>query len=111
MERLPGAPDPQEEISIGRTLGRIENAIVNMASDIHDAVTAQRAIIERVEKDEKRLGVIESWQKSVDRRNEIATRIVLVLLIPSLVLGFNAGVYVIKLINTYDPQLLSRPKP
>jgi DhnA family fructose-bisphosphate aldolase class Ia len=117
MTTYPGDHDPQESFSIGRTLGRIEDAIVNMASDIHDAVTAQKSIIERVEKDEKRLGVIESWKQNVDRRNETATRIFLLLLIPALALGFNAGVYVIKLINVHDPQMLQffpgpkQPKP
>jgi hypothetical protein len=113
MSTLPDLPDQLEDqpFDMYRTLGRIENAIVNMARDIHDAVAAQKSIIERVEKDEARLGKIENWQQNVDRRNEWVTRLVLVLLIPSLALAFNATAYTLKFIDEHETLLAPKPKP
>jgi hypothetical protein len=107
MSDLPEVPIPLEEkgpFSIQRTLGRIESALVNMANDIHEAVAAQKAINERIDADEKRLADIETWRESVNTRNTILGRMVLLFLIPALMWGWSTGSYVMRLVYQYEAQ-------
>ena len=99
MDRHENAPSLQdsEEFSICRTLGRIESAVSNMASDIHDAVLAQRATVERLDRDELRLYSLEGWRESVRDRNTLALKVFLVLLLPSLAGLWSGGTYLVKL--------------
>lgn len=105
MTESPGLfplPDNQEPFNIQRTLGRIEAAIVAMATDIHEAVAEQKRMSERLEADEKRLVSIEEWRANVRTRNGIITKVVLILLIPTLAWGYNTGAYVMKLVYQYE---------
>ena len=73
-----------------------------MAEDIHTAVAAQKAINERIDADERRLTAIETWRESVKTRNSIASRVALVLLLPTLMWGWTTGNYVVRLVYQYE---------
>jgi hypothetical protein len=110
MTTYPSDHDPQEPFNIQRMLGRIEEALVNMAEDIHEAVSSQKKIIERLERDEARIGVVENWKETVNERNQFWIRVALLLLLPALAGGISAGVYMVKVVHDYESHI-AQPKP
>jgi len=98
---IPLAQD-ESDVNIARTLGRIETAIVNMAGDIHEAVAAQKAIVERLEKGEQRLGSLEEWRRNAKQRNETWGKIALVLIVPFVAWGIQAGTYLVSLTHKLE---------
>ena len=92
----------EPEFNLGHTLGRIEHAIVTMAGDIHEAVAAQKAIVERLEKNEQRLSGLEGWRGSVKRRNDLCGKIALALLLPFIGWAWSAGTHIVSLSNKLE---------
>jgi hypothetical protein len=68
-----------------------------MAADIHEAVVAQKAIVERLETDEKRLASLEDWRRNTKDRNDGWVKIALIVLIPVAAWSINAGMHLTKL--------------
>ena len=72
-----------------------------MASDIHDAVLAQKAITERIERDELRLHNLEGWRSGVRDRNALIGKIGLALLLPALAGLWSGAAYITKLTQDF----------
>jgi hypothetical protein len=68
-----------------------------MATDIHEAVVAQKAIVERLEKDEKRLASLEDWRRNIKDRNNVWAKIALIALIPVAAWSINTVMHLTKL--------------
>jgi len=100
-----------EAFNIPRALGRIEEAVCNMASDIHDAVVAQKAIVERLEKDELRLYSLEEWRKSSHSRNVTLGKIAFTLLLPLAVWVGTIGIHLTKLTQKMELYEQTFPRP
>jgi hypothetical protein len=91
------AGNGKSPFDIAHSLGAIEAAVCTMATDIHEAVEAQKELINRLDKDEVRLQNLETWRKEKHDRNGVIGKVALTLLLPAAVGIYQVVVYAIAL--------------